>query len=74
MYAVREGRIDTVRFLAEKESGYLDEKGDTALIIAACSGNYDAVSILAPLEAGIRGSGRQTALMHLSSLGALPFA
>ncbi|KAE8304983.1 Ankyrin repeat protein 2 [Giardia duodenalis] len=72
MYAVREGRIDTVRFLAEKESGYLDEKGDTALIIAACSGNYDAVSILAPLEAGIRGSGRQTALMHLSSLGCPP--
>ncbi|EFO62226.1 Protein 21.1 [Giardia lamblia P15] len=69
MHAVKEGRIDDVCSLAEKESGYLDEKGDTALIVAACSGNYEAVSILAPLEAGIRGPGRQTALMHLSSLG-----
>lgn len=69
MQAVKDGLTETVYLLAEKESGCLDEKGDTALILAACLQNYDAISILAPLEAGIRGTGRQTALMHLSSLG-----
>lgn len=69
MRAVKEGRIEMVHLLAEKERGCLDEKGDTALILAACVGAYDVVAILAPLEAGIRGPDRQTALMHLSSLG-----
>lgn len=72
MQAVKERRIEAVYSLAERECGCLDEKGDTALILAASSGNYDAVFILAPLEAGVRGPGRQTALMHLSSLGCPP--
>ncbi|EFO64866.1 Protein 21.1 [Giardia lamblia P15] len=70
MKAVRAQDSQMVKILAKHEAGETNDKGYTALIIAAINNLGSLCAILAPLESNVTLSGGRTALMMAASVSA----